>query len=203
MILKPDLTERKRILQNICRSNKKWKTYTVVKAALILLAAAIIFWFINLLTTHPTSSSGILIFGCVGLVFACIPVFAAISINNKAKYRCGFPYSSYANGFLILTDDSLEYRFWQVGIHEPAAYSSSRAVFRDEDKFSFIIRKNDIISLKVRNDICYIKGNGKLTKPLWACENPNTKEPCNEFSFTFAFGEINSEKIIKDWQLSL
>lgn len=149
---------------------------------------------------NPTTIEGILAFSGAGICFSSIPFFIALSVKNTAKYKCGFPYSSYANASLLLNDDSLKYVFWRVGPHEPAAYSSTRAVYRDEDKFTFTINKSDIASLCVRNEICYIKGNGILQMPEWAVANNITTENCKEFSFIPAFPENNFSKRIKDWR---
>lgn len=198
MIL-PSLSERKRILKTISRNNKQWNIRVLLSIFMTLIAIGIIIGTIVLLVNHPTSPMGILAFLCAGICFSCVPFFFAIAIKTKAKYLCGLPYSSYANGLLLLSEDIMEYYFWKVGPNEPAAYSSKRAVYKDEDKFCFSIKKRDITSLVVEGDICFITGDGILKIPYWAREDNNSQETCKEFSFILAFEDVNASNTIKEW----
>lgn len=124
------------------------------------------------------------------------------SVKNKAKYICAYPYSSYANGKLILGENSLQYIFWQVGPTEPAAYSSPRAVFHEEDKFIYQINKEDISKINIdKNGICTIFGSGNIILPKWA-EIPKSeiKELSKEFSFLICFSEDSAKDIIQNWK---
>lgn len=141
---------------------------------------------------------------CYAISIGCVPFFIACSVKNTANYECGFPYSSYANGTLLLNEQSLEYIFWRVEPHEPAAYSSKRAVYRDEDKFIYKIDKQAISKLSINElGICSIKGQGLLEKPEWACVDykkySDKIESCKNFSFILSFEEAEASEKIKRW----
>ncbi len=205
----PSLSERKRILKNVCRTHPQWKLRMGFAAVLVAVAAVIMGGVVVLLATHPTTAEGVALFLAAAFCFACVPYVSAIGLKNASKYKCAFPYSSYANGSLTLTDDKLEYAFWIVGKNEPAAYSSKRAVYLDEDKFIYTIAKNDVQSLKVRNDICHINGRGVVQGaplPDWAVEEgPSTgefvipTEEMREFSFALAFEQKNAADLLDEW----
>ena len=115
------------------------------------------------------SPSTIMIFFMMAICFACVPFFCAISVKNSAKYKCASPYSGMTNGKLLLTDECLEFVFWKASKEAPAAYSSKRAVYRDEDSFVYTIHSSQIKSLKIdKNHICHISGVGIVSQPEWA-----------------------------------
>ena len=163
IVFTPSLSKRKELLKIITHAHKQWKFRIALAVFLFVLSAAVIVGTAILLLMNPTTIEGILAFSGAGICFSSIPFFIALSVKNTAKYKCGFPYSSYANASLLLNDDSLEYVFWRVGPHEPAAYSSTRAVYRDEDKFTFTINKSDIAN-KTRHCIfaSRIEGNDDI-----------------------------------------
>lgn len=198
--LSPDLSQRKRILKTISHSHPQWKGRIILAGALILIALGIIGYTVVLLFNHPTTTFGIFIFLCVGICLACVPFFIALSVKNTAKYKCALPYTSYANGSLLLDEDKLEYAFWRVGPREPAAYSSKRAVYKDEDKFVYSIKKAEINSLNFSGDICRIKGYGIVQMPEWAEEDATVKRNNKEFSFIMAFDQNNAKDIIEEWR---
>ena len=198
--LSPALSERKRILKTICRNNPQWKIRVTVIVALLIVAIGILAYTACLLLTHHTTAFGVFIFICVGICFSCVPFFVSISVKNSSKFKCAFPYSSYANAMVVLSDESLQYVFWRVGPHEPAAYSSKRAVYKDKDKFIYSIRKSDIKKIKIENDICRITGKGIIQMPEWAIEDLSVKRINKEFSFIMAFEQTNAERIIYDWR---
>lgn len=197
--LTPDLSRRKSILKTISRTHPQWKWRIVLAITLYALAVAIMGFTIILPMNHPTNAEGVFIIICAGVCHACVPFFIACSVKNKAKYKCGLPYTSYANGTLFLNDDSLEYVFWRVGPQEPAAYSSKRAGYRDEHKFVYRIAKADIASIDFNGDICKIKGNGFVQMPEWAEEDATVKVNNPEFSFLLAFEQKNAKEIITTW----
>lgn len=199
----PALSERKRILKKICRNHAQWKGRIALSVILIAIAIGIMGYIAYLLTTHHTSTFGIFIFLCVGICLASVPFFISLSVKNTAKYKCALPYSSYANGLLLLKNDTLEYIFWRVGPSEPAAYSSKRAVYKDEDKFVYLIKKTDINSIEIRDDVCKIIGNGIVQMPEWAEEDTTVKRINKEFSFIMAFKEKNADKIINEWRMNV
>lgn len=137
-------------------------------------------------------------------MMACVPCFLGLTVKNKANYKCGLPYSSYTNGTLLLSKNNLEYVFWKVGPNEPAAYSSNRAVYHDEDKFIYKIDKNAITKMTISNlGICEITGEGILQKPDWECKDWafNDKiEKTKTFSFLICFENENANKIIESWK---
>ena len=157
-----------------------------------------------MLIRYPTILMGIVVFICYAISIGCFPFFIACSVKNTANYECGFPYSSYANGTLLLNEQSLEYIFWRVEPHEPAAYSSKRAVYRDKDKFVYKIDKQAISKLSINElGICSIKGQGLLEKPEWACVDykkySDKIESCKNFSFILSFEEAEASEKIKRW----
>lgn len=198
--LTPSLNERRRILKLICHKHKQWKYRILTSVVLFFFAFSIMAAFLVLLYNHPTSKFGVFVFCCMGLCFACVPFFIAVSVKNTAKYKCGLPYSSYANGTLVLNDEGLEYIFWRVGPREPAAYSSKRAVFRDEDKFIFKINREAITSIDFKDGICFIKGDGLTLMPEWAIEDQTVTKSFNSISFAMAFVQDNPEQIINEWR---
>ncbi len=198
--LTPDLFERKRILKAICHNHTQWKARMTISIVLFTISIRMMGYTFYLLANHHTSTFGIFIFICAGICLSCIPFFIAISAKNIAKYKCALPYSSYANGSLILTDYSLEYIFWRVGPREPAAYSSKRAVYRDENKFVYIIRSEEIKSISFKDDACKIKGIGKVEMSEWAEEDHIVKKTSPEFSFVMAFEQREAEQSIIRWR---
>lgn len=200
IIYTPSLYRRKYILKKVSHDHPQWKRRMSVVIILCVLAAALIVGTVILLICQPTSLEGIFLFAAAGICFASIPFAIALSQKNKAKYKCGFPYSSYANGTLLLSDDSLEYIFWRVGPQEPAAYSSKHAVYNEEDKFTYSIRKTDAVSISFQNDICTIRGNGKIEIPEWAGEDLIVKRNVSEFSFILAFEQEGANQSIMNWR---
>lgn len=200
-IFTPDLSERKRILKDVCRNHPQWKVRFSLAIVLFIMAVGVLCGFACLLVAHPTSMEGVAIFAGAALCFACIPFAFALSVKNTAKYKCAFPYSGYANASLLLGEDTLEYVFWRVGPQEPAAYSSKRAVYKDEDKFIYRINKTDVHSLDIKGDICKIKGNGKVQMPEWAKEDALVKKTSKEFSFIMAFEQGGAARSIAEWRM--
>lgn len=155
-----------------------------------------------MLINHPLDAFGTFIFLAVGVAFGCVPFFISRSVKNTAKYKCAFPYSSFANGNLILHNDKLEFVHWRVGKEEPAAYSSKRAIYRDEDSFIYSIPLSQIKGLKIdKNHICHISGTGILSQPEWAGtkgirEDVETKS----FSFLLDFEDTSVEEKIRNWR---
>lgn len=152
-IFTPDLSERKRLLRNVCRTHPQWKIRITLAVVLFIMAIGVLCGFACLLMAHPTSTEGVAIFTGAAVCFACIPFAFALSVKNTAKYKCAFPYSGYANASLLLDEDTLEYVFWRVGPQEPAAYSSKRAVYRAEDRFVYKINKAEITSLTIKQHL--------------------------------------------------
>lgn len=198
----PSLKKRKEILHKFAKTNSSWKLRMALMYLLFSLSTIILTFFVILLINHPTTEMGVFIFLCAGLMLACVPYFLGLGIKNKSKYKCAYPYSSYANGTLILNGQDLQYIFWQVGPTEPAAYSSPRAVFHDEDKFIYNIKREDIRDFQISDiGICSIMGDGQLTLPedIEISEN-ELKEVSNNFSFALAFDENNVEDVIREWR---
>ena len=203
--LTPSLSKRKMILKQICKSQIKWKLMIVISILLYYCSISIIIGSIILLIRYPTTIlMSNIVFICYAISIGCVPFFIACSVKNTANYECGFPYSSYANGTLLLNEQSLEYIFWRVEPHEPAAYGSKRAVYRDEDKFVYKIDKQAISKLSINElGICSIKGQGLLEKPEWACVDykkySDKIESCKNFSFILSFEEAEASEKIKRW----
>lgn len=201
-VLTPDLSERKRILKNICQNHPQWKVRTTLAIVLSVLAIGPLMGAVYIIVMYNVVElEAITAVVGSGIIFAFIPYAIAQSVKNTAKYKCAFPYTSYANASLLLNEDALEYVFWRVGPHEPAAYSSKRAVYRDEDKFVYRISKNDITSITIEDDICRIKGNGTIHIPDWTDEiDEFVKRKNTEFSFIMAFEQKNAKGIIEEWR---
>ena len=202
---KPSLKKRKEIIKRVCKNSPSWRIRILCSVILFLFAGSIIIGAVILLLKHPTSADGVFIILCAGVCLACVPFFIAISVKNTAKYKCSLPYSSYANGTIVLNGSTMEYIYWKVGRNEPAAYSSKRAVYRDEDKFVYRIERSAVKKLKIDDiGICCISGNGFMIRPDYACGNErsysNKQIACKEFSFALAFEEDNIGKIINNWK---
>ena len=201
-IYKPNLTRRKEMLAVIAKDEPSWKFRIILTVVLFLTSAFIILATILLIINNQANISGVLAFVLGAIAFACVPFFIALSTKNKAKYKCTYPYSSYANGTLILDDENLQYLFWQVGPTEPAAYSSSHAVYNDEDKFVYRISRDSISKLFVdEKGICTIIGDGKISIPDWAViPKSEIKKISKEFSFVLAFNEKNVKESLIKWR---
>lgn len=132
---KNSLKKRKELLAIICKQNKTWKIRMALYVVLNVLSVAAIGAMIIILVRNPADERGIFMFMSLAVVWAFVPFIIACSVKNTAKYKCAFPYSSFANGNLNLYDDRLEFVHWRVGKAEPAAYSSKRAVYKEEDAF--------------------------------------------------------------------
>lgn len=201
-IFKPSLKMRKKMLSIIAKREPSWKIRVFLTIALFSISALIIIAIIFLLVLHPTDKTGVFIFICFGIMMACVPFFIALSTKNKAKYKCAYPYSSYANGTLILDENTLQYIFWQVGPTESAAYSSPHAVYNDEDKFVYTINKKSISKLTIDEfGICTIVGDGKVTIPDWAdIPKSEVNSISKDFSFILGFDEKNAKESIIKWR---
>lgn len=196
----PSLSERKQILHKLCKTQSTWKVRMGISVFLFIASAGILLADVCLLLRHPTSAEGVFLFLAAGFYIACVPFFSAVSLKNTAKYKCGLPYSSYANGTLVLTPDTLEYRFWRVGPREPAAYGSRRAVYRAEDQFSYRIQKSEILSVRFENSICFITGRGSVEMPRWAAEDEYVRRILPEFSFLLSFEQGSTSQMIQQWR---
>ena len=146
-----------------------------------------------------------MIFFMMAICFACVPFFCAISVKNSAKYKCASPYSGMTNGKLLLTDECLEFVFWKASKEAPAAYSSKRAVYRDEDSFVYTIHSSQIKSLKIdKNHICHISGVGIVSQPEWAGTKDVREEiETKSFSFLLDFEDSSVEKNLEAWANNL
>ncbi len=72
-------------------------------------------------------------------------------------------------------------------------------MYRDGDKFVYIINKKDVRSIEIQEDICKIKGNGVVQMPEWAEEDASVKRTNKEFSFIMAFEQKNAKQLIEAW----
>ena len=88
-----------------------------------------------------------------------------------------------------------------MGKQSPAAYSSKRAVYRDEDSFVYTIPSSQIKSLKIdKNHICHISGTGVVSQPEWAGTKGVREEiKTNSFSFLLDFEDTSVEETIRNW----
>lgn len=195
------LDKRKEYLKSICRSEKSWKLRMFIYYLLIALSMAIIIFTVIMLIRHPLDAMGIFSFICAAVAFSSIPFIISCSIKNTAKYKCAYPYSSFANGVLILYDDKLEYIHWRVGKSEPAAYSSKRAVYLDEDSFVYTIYSSQIKALKIdKKHICHISGKGNISQPKWVgTKGERENVEVKSFSFLLDFEEREIEEILRKW----
>lgn len=196
------LNKRKEYLARICKSNKLWKAKMFGHYVLVVIALIIIVGVAIMLTQHPLDAFGTFIFIAVSIGFACIPYFISLSVKNNAKYKCAFPYSSFANGILILSDDKLEFVHWRVGKQEPAAYSSKRAVYKDEDKFVYTIMLKDVQAMEIDGlHICTIIGRGTLSQPEWAGTSGNRENiETHKMTFLLDFEEPEVENNLRKWR---
>lgn len=99
-VFKPDINKRKIILKTIACKHRQWRGRMFCMYMLFIMAVLIIIGTAILLICNPTTLTGILVFMAAGGCFAVIPFVIGLSVKNTAKYKCAFPYSSYANGIL-------------------------------------------------------------------------------------------------------
>lgn len=209
-VLTADLNKRKERLSAIAKQDKRWKLYMALSYALFLCAVVILVWIAVMLFLHPTEPLGVIVFSFAGLMVACVPFFVGLSLRNEAMYECALPYSSYANGTLYLKEDELAYEYWPVGPNEQAAYGSPKAVFCDEDKYVYKVRKQDIINMTVDEfGVCSVKAKAVLEHTDWdklekAGESeeisvPKTQEVVRDFSFVVAFIEHDADETLNKW----
>jgi hypothetical protein len=198
-----DLKLRRLLLKKIARKNKKYRYGVLISATLYIIAALILLSSFVLLFKHPTTSMGIFVFICIGIIFAIIPFFIAVSINNSNKYKCALPYSSMANEKLLICDDRLEFIYWNVSKDNRGAYSKHEK-YRDENKFVYSIYRNDVKKIVFEDETCIIKGKGKIKLPFYLEDdffNPEDKfETVDSFEFLQCFNETNIKDVIERWK---
>ncbi len=196
----PSLPERKRILKQVCQKRPQWRVRITISVILFILAVGIMGGFALLLIWCHATPTAVEAFMLAAVCLACVPFFGGLSVKNTAKFKCGLPYSSYANGTLLLKDDVLEYVFWHVKRDEPAAYSSKRAVYREGSKFVYSIPKSGITNISIEDDVCTIKGKGTIQMPKGAVEDEAVRRHCDTFGFLLAFEQSDSAQKIKQWR---
>lgn len=113
----------------------------------------------------------VFVFMGTALILATVPLATGLCVRNVARYKCGLPYSSFANGTLQLCDDALEYVSWHVACDEWAAYSSRRAVYREQGKFVYRIPKDAIEDVRFHGGACAIRGKGVTQMPKGATDD--------------------------------
>ena len=197
IVLTPSLPERKRILNIICREHPQWKLRFTIAVALFVLAAGVLVYFAAMFIRHKVFGTTFLVFMTAVLIFACVPYAFGLWAKNSARYTCALPYSSYANGTLLLSEEKLDYVFWKVEKRDPAAFSR-KGVFSEQDRFVFSIPRSEICSMTISNDICTIVGTGQLRVPNW--EDGSASRQCTEFSFILAFDQENAATTIEEWR---
>lgn len=201
---KTDLGKRKEYLKKIAQSKHSWLIGIICFWFLMLLSVGILFsvgYVLLTAETTPTPST-IMIFFLMAICFSCIPFFIGFYVRNNANYKCASPYSGMVNGTLILTESYLEFVFWKASKEAPAAYSSKRACYQDEDKFTYRFDKGKIKSIKIDEfHVCHITGNGTLTVPDWSSSNDTIETKSTKtFSFVTCFTDNNCESIILKWR---
>ena len=199
-----DLNKRKSYMKTIAKNNRSWPFRMLCYWFLMIVAVGIFAGVGYALLTAETKlvSSTVMVFVMMAICLACIPFFLGLSVKNNAKYKCASPYSGMTNGTLFLTDDYLEFVFWKASREAPAAYSSKRAWYQDEDKFTYRFDKDKIKSLKIDElHICHLSGTGTLTVPIWASSNDTIEtKSAKTLSFVTCFSDDNCESTILKWR---
>lgn len=95
-VFKPDISKRKTILKAIACKHRQWYGRMLCMNMLFVMAVLIIIGTVILLICNPTTLMGVFVFMAAGGCFAAIPFVIGLSVKNTAKYKCAFPYSSYA-----------------------------------------------------------------------------------------------------------
>lgn len=203
-IFKTDLDKRKVYLKAIAKSKRSWPFRMACFWLLMFLTLAIVVGIGYIVFTSGADLDAVIIGGFSAMTFclACVPFIIGIAVKRSAKYACASPYSGMTNGMLILTDSYLEFVFWKASKEAPAAYSSKRASYQDEDKFIYRFDKDKIKSIKIDEfHVCHVGGNGTLTVPDWASSNDNIEtKSAKSFSFVTCFTDENCESIILKWR---
>lgn len=204
IFLKQDLKKRKDFLNAIAKSKSSWKFRMILMILLFLMSIGIFVGvgYALLSAENTITTTTIVVFVMMAVCLACVPFFLGIHIKNSAKYSCAAPYSGMTNGTLLLEDNKLEYVFWKASKEAPAAYSSKRALYRDEDKFIYRFDKHNIKSMTVdQYHVCHITGNGTITVPIWESTNDTIEtRKVSQLSFLVSFEQNDAERIIKDWR---
>ncbi len=195
----PSLPARKRLLKQVCKKHPQWNARMALSVILFLLAAGIPAGFAGLLIWCHAAPAAIYGFMGAAVCVGCVPFIVGLSVRNTAKFKCGLPYSSYANGTLLLKEDGLEYVFWQVGRGEPAAYSSKHAVYPEESKFVYSIPKSGIGDISIQDNVCTITGKGRIQMPESDFEDDLKEKYCNTFRFLLAFEQSDFSQTIQQW----
>lgn len=204
IIFKTDLAKRKEYLNQIVKSKPSWKFRMALCVFLMIMSISIFVGIGIVLISAGAASTPtvVMAFMVMAVCLACVPFFIGISVKNTAKYICGAPYSGMTNGTLMLEEKHLEYIFWKASKETPAAYSSKRALYRDEDKFVYRFAKDEIKSINIDDyHICHIVGKGTLTVPIWETTN-DTIETTNvkKLDFLIAFEQSDADNKIISWR---
>lgn len=204
VFLKQDLKKRKDFLKVIAKSKSSWKLRIMLTVLLFLISISIFIGvgYVLYSARNTITPMTVIIFVMMAICLACVPFFLGISVKNSAKYSCAAPYSGMTNGSLLLDGNKLEYIFWKASKEAPGAYSSKRALYLDENKFTYCFDKQNIKSLTIDEyHICYITGNGTITVPIWESTNDTIEtRKVSQFSFLVSFDKDDAERIIKDWR---
>lgn len=194
--LSNDIKKRKVIHKAICKGNEEYQSLRMMYlVALAITVIICLFTALTIIFSKPlTLTVGLLTAG-FGICFACIPFFIALSINHTARYKGAYPYSSYANGALMLDDEKLQYVFYKVGPNDPAAYSTRKIASNKKRMCIYSIKKEDIQTLVCEDNFCKIIGWGTLKDTLI----DNTRR-LDEFSFILDFEGDSAESDLKKWR---
>lgn len=197
-----DKEKQKRYLKNIRQHKKEWRhKLSIVCPLLTIITIILIYDVISIITSQK--STIMFIIDLILTISVIISLIVCIRTLNKVKYRYAYPYSSYINGILALTDDKLTYTFWKITEDEQQIYKKEKQ-FEHNDRFVYTIKKSEIKRITIDEyNICTITGSGTLMRPLWDVkyEQGDTKEIIDkkDFSFLTSFKEENINQILKDY----
>lgn len=195
----PSLSERNRILKQIRRKNPWWKVKITLSTLLLLLPVGILAGTYAWLSWCDADAKATLVFMLAAVCISGVPFCVGLGSRNSAIYKCGQPFSGYANGILRLKEDELEYVFWEVGSGMPAAYGSKNAVYCEEAKSVYSIPRLGIVVISVDGDICTIRGKGKIQRLEDEECGESSVEYCNSFRFILAFEQSGAIQSIEQW----
>lgn len=195
----PSLSERKRILKLVCNEHPRWRIWRGAYIALFILAAGLVIGCAAVLAWQRAIPEAVIAFMMTAFMLAAVPLSTGLCVRNVARYKCGLPYSSFANGTLQLGDDALEHVFWHVARNEWAAYSSRRAVYREQSKFVYRIPKDAIEDVRFHGGVCAIRGKGVTQMPTGATDDDAVQKHSDSFGFLMAFEQPGAERAIRRW----
>lgn len=198
-ILQTNEQKQRQYLKNICSQRIEWKkAITKTKISIgVIIAATIGTICVNLTCNDPVSVT------TINIILICLLIITGLTSSerlNETKKKCIYPYGTYTNETLIITDRYIIYKFWKKQ-SDINLLKQEKTDFKKQDMFVYAIQKANIRKITIHNNICQITGDGVLTQPVWAKQNEyeELNKHKKDFSFLMAFDDEDTEQILKTY----